>query len=68
MTGAVSAPWAALPTVGVPTAVVDLDTFDRNAAALLRRAGGTPIRVDPIGAAPADRVMFHCPVCQPRTS
>ena len=45
MTGAVSAPWAALPTVGVPTAVVDLDTFDNNAAALLRRAGGTPIRV-----------------------
>ena len=29
---------------------------------------GTPIRVDPIGAAPANRVMFHCPVCQPRTS
>jgi D-serine deaminase-like pyridoxal phosphate-dependent protein len=28
-----------------PFAVVDLDAFDRNAADLLRRAGGTPIRL-----------------------
>ena len=28
-----------------PFAVVDLDAFDRNAAYLLRRAGGTPIRL-----------------------
>ncbi|MBP2339992.1 D-serine deaminase-like pyridoxal phosphate-dependent protein [Saccharothrix coeruleofusca] len=28
-----------------PFAVVDLDAFDRNAAALVRRAGGKPIRV-----------------------
>ncbi len=28
-----------------PYAVVDLDAFDRNAADLVRRAGGTPIRV-----------------------
>jgi D-serine deaminase-like pyridoxal phosphate-dependent protein len=40
-----STPWQALPTVAVPTAVVDLDAFDTNAAALLRRAGGTPVRV-----------------------
>ncbi|WP_374929169.1 Fpg/Nei family DNA glycosylase [Kytococcus sedentarius] len=25
---------------------------------------GTAIRVDPIGVAPTDRVMFHCPACQ----
>jgi D-serine deaminase-like pyridoxal phosphate-dependent protein len=31
-----------LPT---PTVVVDLDAFDRNAADLCRRAGGTPIRL-----------------------
>ncbi|WP_277211358.1 alanine racemase [Isoptericola croceus] len=28
-----------------PLAVVDLETFDANAAGLLRRAGGTPVRV-----------------------
>ena len=28
-----------------PFAVIDLDAFDRNAADLLRRAGGTPIRL-----------------------
>lgn len=28
-----------------PLAVVDLDVFDANAASLLRRAGGTPVRV-----------------------
>ena len=28
-----------------PFAVVDLDAFDRNAADLLRRAGGTPVRL-----------------------
>ncbi|WP_407320569.1 alanine racemase [Isoptericola halotolerans] len=28
-----------------PLAVVDLDAFDANAASLLRRAGGTPVRV-----------------------
>lgn len=26
---------------------------------------GARIRVDPIGVAPTDRVMFHCPRCQP---
>ncbi len=31
--------------VGGPVAVVDLDRFDANAALLLRRAGGTPVRV-----------------------
>ncbi|GAB2680417.1 DNA-formamidopyrimidine glycosylase family protein [Thalassiella azotivora] len=29
------------------------------------RRCGTPVRVDPIGAAPQDRVAFHCPRCQP---
>lgn len=38
-------PWQALRTAGAPTAVVDLDAFDANAAGLLRRAAGTPIRV-----------------------
>ena len=33
------------PTLEAPFAVVDLDAFDRNAADLLRRAGGTPIRL-----------------------
>ena len=28
-----------------PFAVIDLNAFDRNAADLLRRAGGTPIRL-----------------------
>lgn len=34
-------------TAGLPAplAVVDLDVFDANAASLLRRAGGTPVRV-----------------------
>ena len=37
---------AALPTPPTtPTMVVDLDAFDANAADLVRRAGGTPIRV-----------------------
>lgn len=31
--------------VSAPVAVVDLDAFDANAADLLRRAGGTPVRV-----------------------
>lgn len=31
--------------LSAPLAVVDLDAFDRNADALARRAGGTPIRV-----------------------
>ncbi|MGL5828841.1 MAG: hypothetical protein ACRC0L_04640 [Angustibacter sp.] len=29
------------------------------------RRCGEPIRVDPIGVAPQDRVAFHCPRCQP---
>ena len=33
------------PHLDAPFAVVDLDAFDRNAADLLRRAGGTPIRL-----------------------
>lgn len=37
--------WDALAGVPAPTAVVDLDTFDANADALVRRAGGLPIRV-----------------------
>lgn len=40
-----SRPWTALTTAGAPTAVVDVDQFDANAAALLRRAGGMPIRI-----------------------
>jgi D-serine deaminase-like pyridoxal phosphate-dependent protein len=37
---------AALPApAGSPTLVVDLDAFDANAADLVRRAGGTPLRV-----------------------
>jgi D-serine deaminase-like pyridoxal phosphate-dependent protein len=37
---------AALPeSPATPTMVVDLDAFDANAADLVRRAGGTPIRV-----------------------
>lgn len=37
---------AALPgAASTPTAVVDLDAFDANAADLVRRAGGLPIRV-----------------------
>lgn len=38
-------PWNALTKAGVPTAVVDLDRFDANAAGMLRRSGGMPIRV-----------------------
>jgi endonuclease-8 len=30
------------------------------------RRCGTPIRVEPIGVAPHDRVVFFCPRCQPR--
>ncbi|MFS3129196.1 amino acid deaminase/aldolase [Nocardioides sp. Bht2] len=41
-----SAAVAAAPTpLQTPAMVVDLDAFDANAADLLRRAGGTPIRV-----------------------
>jgi endonuclease-8 len=29
------------------------------------RRCGTPVRVDPIGVAPQDRVAFHCASCQP---
>jgi D-serine deaminase-like pyridoxal phosphate-dependent protein len=37
---------AALPEApATPLMVVDLDAFDANAADLVRRAGGTPIRV-----------------------
>ena len=36
---------AATAGLGTPYAVVDLDAFDRNAAALERRAGGKPLRV-----------------------
>jgi D-serine deaminase-like pyridoxal phosphate-dependent protein len=35
----------ATSALDAPFAVVDLDAFDRNAADLLRRAGGTPIRL-----------------------
>ena len=35
----------ATAALDAPFAVVDLDAFDRNAADLLRRAGGTPIRL-----------------------
>ena len=42
LTAAVAAHPDALPT---PVAVVDLDAFDANAADLVRRAGGTPVRV-----------------------
>ena len=39
-------PWdAATSAVQPPLAVVDLDAFDANAADLLRRAGGKPVRV-----------------------
>ena len=38
-------PWNVLTKAGVPTAVVDLDRFDANAAGMLRRSGGMPIRV-----------------------
>jgi D-serine deaminase-like pyridoxal phosphate-dependent protein len=41
LSGAVSA----LEDPATPMVVVDLDAFDANAADLLRRAGGTPIRV-----------------------
>ncbi len=30
------------------------------------RRCGRPIRVDPIGVPPYDRVAFHCPQCQPK--
>src|SRR5689334_12250291 len=36
---------AATAHLSPPFAVVDLDAFDRNAAELVRRAGGKPIRV-----------------------
>ncbi|ACZ23072.1 predicted amino acid aldolase or racemase [Sanguibacter keddieii DSM 10542] len=36
---------AATAGLPAPLAVVDLDAFDRNAAALVRRAGGTPVRL-----------------------
>ena len=36
---------AATAGLGTPYAVVDVDAFDRNAAALERRAGGKPLRV-----------------------
>lgn len=32
------------------------------------RQCGETVRVDPIGTAPLDRVMFHCPRCQPADS
>ncbi len=38
-------PWTAVRQVGAPTAVLDVDRFEANSAALLRRAAGTPIRV-----------------------
>jgi D-serine deaminase-like pyridoxal phosphate-dependent protein len=36
---------SATETLDAPFALVDLDAFDRNATELVRRAGGTPIRV-----------------------
>ncbi|MDN4161530.1 amino acid deaminase/aldolase [Nocardioides abyssi] len=42
LSGAVAAAGGDLPT---PVAVVDLDAFDANAADLVRRAGGKPVRV-----------------------
>jgi D-serine deaminase-like pyridoxal phosphate-dependent protein len=42
LTAAVTSHPEPLPT---PVAVVDLDAFDANAADLVRRAGGTPVRV-----------------------
>lgn len=36
---------AATAGLPAPLAVVDLDAFDRNAASLVRRAGGTPVRL-----------------------
>lgn len=37
--------WDSIGPVGRPTAVLDLDAFDANATAMLRAAGGKPIRV-----------------------
>ena len=42
LNGAVREAGGALPT---PVCVVDLDAFDANAADLVRRAGGKPVRV-----------------------
>jgi D-serine deaminase-like pyridoxal phosphate-dependent protein len=40
------APWdAAVEDLDAPLAIIDLDAFDHNADDLVRRAGGTPIRV-----------------------
>jgi len=45
LAGRLSAAVEAVGPVSTPAFVVDLDAFDANAADLVRRAGGTPIRV-----------------------
>lgn len=37
--------WSAVPAPVAPTAVIDLDAFDANLAAMLRRAEGRPLRI-----------------------
>ena len=37
--------WCAVPTPAAPTAVVDLDAFDANLAAMVQRAQGRPLRL-----------------------
>lgn len=37
--------WSAVPAPVAPTAVIDLDAFDANLAAMLRRAVGRPLRI-----------------------
>src|ERR1700749_5137450 len=51
---------AATAALDPPFAVVDLDAFDANLADLLRRAGGTPLRLAPKwvrARAPAERSL-----------